>query len=101
MTCPILPTPTVSAMTDHFEFDPTLPKSVQIADEVERRIKTGEYGTNHPIYEVRIIQEFGVAKVTARKATTLLRERGLIRTISGMGSYVNPPEKWGDQEARN
>lgn len=76
-------------MTDEpWDFDHTSPKSVQIADEIERRIRTGEYGPKHPVYEVRIVQEFGVARDTARKATMILRERELIFTVRGLGSFV-------------
>ena len=86
--------PMVRRMSDQWEFDETRPKSVQIADEVEKRIRSGQYPPNHPIFEVRLLQEFGVARETARKATTVLRNRGLIRTQRGMGSYVNPPDSW-------
>lgn len=81
-------------MPDTWEFDPTTPKSEQIADEIERRIRSGKYPPKHPIYETRIVQEFGVARDTGRKATNILRERGLIFTRSGMGSFVNEPDLW-------
>ena len=32
--------------------------------------------------------EFGVARETARRAVTLLREEGLVVTVPGMGTYV-------------
>ncbi|MGW5155310.1 GntR family transcriptional regulator [Nonomuraea wenchangensis] len=80
--------------TDGWQFDHTSPKSAQIATEIERRIRTGEYSPKHPIYEVRLVQEFGVARDTARKATGILRERGLIFTVHGMGSFVADPSEW-------
>ncbi|MED7928351.1 GntR family transcriptional regulator [Nonomuraea sp. LP-02] len=81
-------------MADGWQFDHTIPKSVQIATEIERRIHVGEYPPKHPIYEVRLVQEFGVARETARKATVILRERGLIFTVRGMGSFVAEPSEW-------
>ncbi|MEV4290107.1 GntR family transcriptional regulator [Nonomuraea bangladeshensis] len=83
-------------MADGWQFDHTIPKSVQIAAEIERRIRAGENPPKHPIYEVRLVQEFGVARETARKATVILRERGLIFTVRGMGSFVAEPSEWAE-----
>ncbi|MEV4568641.1 GntR family transcriptional regulator [Nonomuraea sp. NPDC049419] len=83
-------------MAEEWQFDPTSPKSAQIAAELEKRIRAGEYPPKHPIYEVRLVQEFGVARETARKATVILRERGLIFTVRGMGSFVSEPSSWAD-----
>ncbi|MET8863483.1 GntR family transcriptional regulator [Nonomuraea sp. NPDC004580] len=83
-------------MVEEWQFDPTSPKSAQIAAELERRIRAGKYPPKHPIYEVRLVQEFGVARVTARKATVILRDRGLIFTVRGMGSFVSEPSAWAD-----
>lgn len=80
------------AMTeDEWTWEPDVPRSLQIADEIERRIKEGVYPPKHPIFELRIVQEFGVARETARKATSILRDRGLIYTVRGMGSFVSVP----------
>ncbi|WP_310725130.1 GntR family transcriptional regulator [Streptomyces sp. N2A] len=72
------------------EFDPTLPKWKQIADVIRKRIADGTYPPHHLISEVRMEQEFGVARVTVRKVTAALREEGLIVTTPGMGSFVTP-----------
>lgn len=72
-------------------WDPTVPRSIQIADEIERRIRAGELPAKAPVLETRLVQEFGVARETARKATRILRDRGLIFTVRGMGSFVSPP----------
>ncbi|MFC9928702.1 GntR family transcriptional regulator [Streptomyces sp. NPDC127190] len=71
------------------EFDPTRPKWAQIADVLRRRITSGEYPPRTLISEVRLEQEFGVARTTVRKATAALREDGLIITTPGMGSFVS------------
>lgn len=70
------------------EFDPTRPKWVQIAEILRMRIATGEYPPRTMISEVRLEQEFGVARVTVRKVTAALRTEGLITTTPGMGSFV-------------
>ncbi|MBT2390814.1 GntR family transcriptional regulator [Streptomyces sp. ISL-1] len=71
-----------------FEFDPTRPKWQQIAEVLRRRISSGEYPVRGLISEVKLEQEFGVSRVTVRKATAALREEGLITTTAGMGSFV-------------
>ncbi|MFF3288737.1 GntR family transcriptional regulator [Streptomyces sp. NPDC003023] len=75
------------------DFDPTQPKWVQIADVIRQRIAAGEYPPRHLISEVQLEQEYGVARMTVRKATAALREEGLITTTPGMGSFVTaqPP----------
>ncbi|MCQ0022988.1 winged helix-turn-helix domain-containing protein [Streptomyces somaliensis DSM 40738] len=77
------------------EFDPTKPKWAQIADEIRKRIETGELPPQALISEVRLEEEFGVARTTVRKATAALREEGLITTTPGMGSFVAVPPEGG------
>ncbi|MFF5082320.1 GntR family transcriptional regulator [Actinoplanes sp. NPDC000266] len=46
---------------------------------------------NRPIpSETALVQEFGIARGTARHAVELLRERGLVATIPGRGTFVLP-----------
>jgi DNA-binding GntR family transcriptional regulator len=76
--------------------DPLLPTPVyvQLADILARRIKRGELQPNRPVpSELQMQQEFGVARGTARKSIAVLRERGLVVTVQGRGSYVaeRPP----------
>ncbi|MEV6730037.1 GntR family transcriptional regulator [Streptomyces sp. NPDC051364] len=70
------------------EYDPTRPKWVQIADVIRTRIASGEYAPLHQLSEVQMEREFGVTRVTVRKATAALREEGLITTTPGIGSFV-------------
>ncbi|MFD5555046.1 GntR family transcriptional regulator [Streptomyces sp. NPDC127068] len=79
------------------EFDPTRPKWQQIADVLRRRIMTGEYPPQHRISEVQLENDFGVARVTMRKATAALREEDLITTVTGMGSFVTAQSANDDQ----
>ena len=79
------PIRTVGSVID---FDPTRPKWVQIAEVLRERIASGEYPPRHQLSEVKLEAEFGVARVTVRKATAALRDDGLITTTPGMGSFV-------------
>lgn len=66
---------------------------VQIADDIAARIERGDLQPNRLIpSENRITQEYGVARGTARKAIQLLRERGLVATVVGRGTFVLPPD---------
>ncbi|WP_432140439.1 GntR family transcriptional regulator [Streptomyces sp. bgisy084] len=55
---------------------------------IRTRIADGTYPPRQLMSEVRMEQEFGVARVTIRKVTAALREEGLIVTTPGMGSFV-------------
>jgi GntR family transcriptional regulator len=67
------------------------PLYVQVADDIQARIKRKEILPNRPIpSEPRIVQEYGVARGTARKAIEVLRERGLVETVPGRGTFVKP-----------
>ncbi len=60
---------------------------VQVADDIERRIKAGEIKVKLPA-ERDLAVEYGVAYQTVRHAMRLLRERGIIRTAHGRGTFV-------------
>ena len=62
---------------------------VRVADWIESRIKSGELkpGARLPA-ERDLASDFGVAYDTVRRAAVLLRERRLIITVHGPGTYV-------------
>ncbi|GLW08490.1 hypothetical protein Misp01_36200 [Microtetraspora sp. NBRC 13810] len=65
----------------------------QIAGELAGRIRAGEFRPNRAIpSEKKLMQEYGVAKVTARQAVAHLRELGYVFTVSHRGTYVTQPE---------
>lgn len=69
--------------------DSPVPLYVQVADWVEGLIRDGTIPPNRPIpSEATIQQQFGVARGTTRKAVELLRERGLVFTVHGKGTYA-------------
>jgi len=60
---------------------------VQVADDLERRIGAGEFAEKLPS-ERALAEEYGCAYTTIRQGMKLLRERGLIVTRQGRGTYV-------------
>jgi DNA-binding GntR family transcriptional regulator len=62
---------------------------VQVANDVERRINAGEITGKLPS-ERSLAEEYEVAYTTVRHAMELLRDRGLIRTVHGRGTFVSP-----------
>ena len=80
-------------VSEHPVIDPDAPKLVyvQVADHVEARIKAGELAPGARLPAERdLATEYGVAYDTVRRATALLRDRGLIITIVGRGTFVTP-----------
>lgn len=73
-------------MIDH---EGPTPLYVQVANAIEARIAAGDLLPDRPIpSENQLVQEFGIARGTARKAIQLLRERGLVVTVVGRGTFV-------------
>ena len=82
-------------MQDHPAIDPTAPKLVyvQVADHITALINAGELAPGARLPAERdLATEYGVAYDTIRRATALLRDRGLIITIVGRGTYVKPAD---------
>jgi GntR family transcriptional regulator len=70
------------------------PLYMQLADAIAAEIASGELAPDRPIpSENRLADEYGVARLTARRSAQELRERGLIITVRGKGSFVakQPP----------
>lgn len=66
-----------------------------IAAEIAERIAAGELRPDFPIpSETTLMQQYGVAKATARRAVALLREQGWVFTVPMRGSYVSDPKNW-------
>jgi GntR family transcriptional regulator len=62
---------------------------LQVADDVERRITAGEITAKLPA-ERQLAEQYGVAYTTVRRAMEILRERGVIITRHGRGTFVKP-----------
>jgi DNA-binding GntR family transcriptional regulator len=69
-----------------------IPPYRQIAGIVRRRIESGQYPPDTRIpTESELMEEFEVARTTARRAVGVLRDAGLIYTVPQRGSYVAGP----------
>ena len=84
-------------MPDWSQFSPVAegptPIYVQAADFITARITSGELAPDAKLPAERDMAELlGVAYDTVRRATALLRERGLIITVQGRGTFVARPE---------
>lgn len=65
----------------------------QIAAIIAQRIADGTLQPRRPIpSEIQLVQEFGVARDTARRAVAHLREQGLVYTVPQRGSFVSPDD---------
>ncbi|HEY3683545.1 MAG TPA: GntR family transcriptional regulator [Streptosporangiaceae bacterium] len=74
---------------DAIDPDGFKPIYVQVADIFERRIRSGKLRPDRRIPgELAIAAEFGIARETARRAVAELRERGLVATWHGRGTFV-------------
>jgi DNA-binding GntR family transcriptional regulator len=66
-----------------------IPPYRQIADILRGRIKSGDIPPGRRIPSLtELEQEFEVARDTLRKAVQVLKDEGLVETVSGMGIYV-------------
>lgn len=66
-----------------------LPPHRQIAAWILARIESGDLQPGQPIPpEKELVDTFGVAWTTARRAIGWLRDQGAVRTVAGRGSYV-------------
>jgi DNA-binding GntR family transcriptional regulator len=61
---------------------------------ITQRIESGEYTPGRRLPpEKDLAAELGVAYMTVRKAMGILRERGLVQTFWGHGTYVREHHK--------
>ena len=72
-----------------FMVDPDSPvlAYVQLADDLARKIGSGELTGRLPS-ERDLASEYGVAYGTVRRAMELLRDRGLVESVHGRGTFV-------------
>ena len=65
-----------------------------IADVIAARIEDGTYPPEGRLpAELDLAAEFGSSRESVRRAVDRLRQRGLIETVKGKGSFVLPPEE--------
>lgn len=74
---------------DALDPDAADPLYLQLAAVLISRIESGVYPLGRAVPGVdRLMQEFGIARGTARKTLVLLAEMGYVRTVVGKGSFV-------------
>ena len=81
----------VDQMTERPAIDPDGAELVyvQVANHMAKRIESGEWEPNRRLPPERELADFyGVSYDSVRRATAVLRERGLINTVHGRGTYV-------------
>jgi DNA-binding GntR family transcriptional regulator len=73
-------------VVDH---DSAVPVYVQVAAVLRKGIEDGTYPRGRRLPSVTtLMQEYGIASVTARKALRVLVDEGLAETSPGMGTFV-------------
>lgn len=69
------------------DYEAARPVYLQLADILRQRIEAGQITRRLPS-EPQLVQEFGVARETARKAVKALEAEGLVEVIHGRGAFV-------------
>lgn len=60
-----------------------------VADDIARRISSGELKSGDRLPgELDMVARYGIARMTASRAVRELRERGLVQTVRGKGTFV-------------
>ena len=67
------------------------PVSAQVAREIEADIDAGEMAPDTRLpSELELSEQYGVARVTIRRALEELRDREKVVTVHGRGTFVHP-----------
>jgi DNA-binding GntR family transcriptional regulator len=71
------------------DYDADVPPYLQVAAELRARIASGELAPRSRIPSIdALTQEYGIARMTARKVRRVLLDEGLVRNVAGWGTYV-------------
>jgi GntR family transcriptional regulator len=71
------------------DHDGKTPVYLQIAAILRGQIERGEIVPGRPVpSETQLMQQHGVARLTARKAVRVLADEGLVEVVQGRGAYV-------------
>ncbi len=66
------------------------PKYKIIADDIEKQVNDGILKSGDPMNsELKTQQQYNVSRVTVRKAYKVLLEKGILRTVHGVGTFIN------------
>jgi GntR family transcriptional regulator len=66
-----------------------VPAYRQLASILREQIESGELAADQPVpSEATLVQRYGVARGTVRRAIEVLRDEDLVVTVQGRGTYV-------------
>lgn len=66
-----------------------MPKYVVIKEDILEKIASGIYSPGDPIpNQIEYAKKYNVSRVTVREAISALKERGILKTINGKGTFV-------------
>jgi DNA-binding GntR family transcriptional regulator len=75
--------------TARINHDSSATVTVQVAADLEADIDAGRLPPDTRLpNETELSRQYGVSRVTVRRAIALLRERGKVVTVHGRGTYV-------------
>ncbi len=74
--------------------DSSVPVATQVARDLEDDIKAGRIAPDTRLpSEVDLSEQYGVARMTVRRAVAQLRDKGLVITVHGRGSFAAPRDE--------
>ena len=80
--------------SDRIRHDSSVPVATQVARDIEADITAGRLTPDMRLpNELELSQQYGVARMTVRRAIAQLRDKGLVVTIHGRGSWVAPDDE--------
>jgi DNA-binding GntR family transcriptional regulator len=72
-----------------------VPVYIQLANLLRERIESGDLAAGTPVPSKRALRaEHGVSGETVDKAIGLLKADGMVRTVTGLGIFVQPRDRW-------
>jgi DNA-binding GntR family transcriptional regulator len=80
--------------SDRIRHDSSVPVATQVARDIEGDIRAGQLAPDTRLpSEAELSQQYGVARMTVRRAVAQLRATGLVVTVHGRGSFVAPRDE--------
>jgi DNA-binding GntR family transcriptional regulator len=65
--------------------------TAQVAADIQADIDSGQVAPDTRLpTEMELAEQYGVSRVTVRRAIALLRERGKVVTVHGRGTFAAP-----------